>query len=395
MASKLFIIEQLNSVCKQMNILNKTFIINGRGLIPLIKLIGSDQDIKEFLIDEEILLKNNGFDILFENNYNEDHEIENGLYFFTDCEITSVNTIDITGYHEAGIDYILNNIDLKGISKDDIDSLDIYSVELFVNNTLLTHYSHSENDTFSKEDLNWYDGSKHDIPIKEKTQKEDNIKESDKSDSEEEIKENTEPKDNVEDDNAKENDKKVKEQKQEVKETENKEEQKKPEKKEKPQKEKKNNNPAPKPEVEEDYDDGFDNNVSEELTEKEIGQNKILLDGIRNEYQKMIDFIDNQRLSQWTPIKRKLENALKNNRFRDQLCVLYLDISDDVSTELYAKLYELDELTADFNKDFIHQIKNFRCYSCGQEWEEEITFLEKGPHLIPCPNCGAERGFEK
>ena len=402
--SKLLNIKQLETVCKQMNVLNKAFIVNGGGLIPLIQLKGSKQDIKEFLIDEEILLNNNGLKLLYEEEYTEANELDDGLYFFNNCDITSKNEIDVTGYHDAGIKYILDNIRLDGITKDALDSLNIYSVELFVNNTLLTHYGNSDDNKFTLADLGWIkdyeprEMSNTPATVKEESSTEDKepVKEvEDVSKNEEFVSEEAElePEPLETEQNEEDSEQESQPEVQEEPKEEPKENKKSESKKEKKSKKSKNN--APVPVAQEVNVDEIVNSTTDDLAAEEIAQNDKLLKEIRKTYQDTIDFISELRLSQWQPIKNKLEQALKENKFKDQLCVVYLDITDDVSTQLYAKLYELDELTANFNEEFIHQIKHFRCYSCSKEWDEDITFLEDGPHYISCPNCGAQRGFEK
>ena len=70
-------------------------------------------------------------------------------------------------------------------------------------------------------------------------------------------------------------------------------------------------------------------------------------------------------------------------------------MSNDVTTDIYAALYELDEKTKEFHEGLIHQSITLGCPLCGKDWEEDITFLKKGIHYVECPNCYCERGFEK
>lgn len=136
-------------------------------------------------------------------------------------------------------------------------------------------------------------------------------------------------------------------------------------------------------------------NCKDVLTEEENIRNKELLNDIQVKYTEMVEFIESLCNPQWGTILNHMKDCKKNNLFNKQWCKMYLEVSDDVSTPLYAKLYELDNQTLQYNNEVVHQIKNLGCFNCGGTWEEDITFLEKGAHYIKCPHCGQNRGFEK
>ena len=133
----------------------------------------------------------------------------------------------------------------------------------------------------------------------------------------------------------------------------------------------------------------------EELTDEDKMFNKNLLHNIRSHYEQVLQFLRDSHTSQFSIFINMIEEVLDTNKYTKQWCPMYLDISDDLTSELYAKLYELDKVTADFNRKLIHQVLHLGCWNCSNEWDEDITFLEPGPHYVRCPKCGSERGYEK
>lgn len=149
---------------------------------------------------------------------------------------------------------------------------------------------------------------------------------------------------------------------------------------------------APKPVTKKTEKQG---NVKEKITKAEDEKNKKLLAELTSIYEETMQFIDDTCNSQFRIIRNRMEEALKNKKFRQIYTTMYLDISDDNSTELYKKLYDLDCATAKFYKELTSQVVEMGCAFCGKSWREDITFMEPGPHHIECPHCAAERGFEK
>ena len=133
----------------------------------------------------------------------------------------------------------------------------------------------------------------------------------------------------------------------------------------------------------------------DQLTTEEIESNRMLLEAIRGDYERCADTIRNQGDSRWTVLENKIRDAVKKDRYVTQWCPLYLAESDDISTDLYRDLWDLDQKTAEFNRKVVHQVEHLGCPYCGNEWDEDITFLPKGIHYVECPECYAERGFEK
>lgn len=133
----------------------------------------------------------------------------------------------------------------------------------------------------------------------------------------------------------------------------------------------------------------------EVLTEEDKKQNAELLHKIRSKYEQALQFVTDLHSPQFTLFINLFREALDNNKYTKQWCPMYLEISDDLTTELYAKLYELDQVTAEFNKKLIHQVLHIGCPFCVTEWNEDITFVDKGLHYTRCPNCNSERPFMK
>ncbi len=135
--------------------------------------------------------------------------------------------------------------------------------------------------------------------------------------------------------------------------------------------------------------------IKEDLTDEEIKKNDEMLSDLRALYKSSIIFMEKTCNSQYRLIINKMQDAIDTNVFKNQFTKMYLEISDDTSTELYQKLYDVDVATKKFQKDVVHQIRHIGCFNCGNEWDEDITFLSKGPHTVRCPKCFSDYPFEK
>lgn len=133
----------------------------------------------------------------------------------------------------------------------------------------------------------------------------------------------------------------------------------------------------------------------EELSEKEKEQNAEKLVKLQESYKEVSAFIVDSKDNRFRSIAKELDNAVATNVYKTQWCPVYLNISDDTSTELYAKLYELDIETLEFNKTITRQSLHLGCAFCGTEWDEDITFKPTGVFYAECPNCYTQRPYEK
>lgn len=135
--------------------------------------------------------------------------------------------------------------------------------------------------------------------------------------------------------------------------------------------------------------------IKDRLSDEEAAKNEEYLTNLRAIYEEGIRFIKETCNSQYRIILNKMQDAVEKNIYKTQYCPLYLEISEDRKTPLYHKLYEIDMATIEFQKKVVHQVIHMGCAFCGNEWDEEITYLSKGPHFVKCPNCYSERPFEK
>lgn len=145
----------------------------------------------------------------------------------------------------------------------------------------------------------------------------------------------------------------------------------------------------------ENDEDVCENKGVETLSVEEIAENTELLKKIREAYEDAKKAIEESCNSLFVPIKNHIKNALESNDFTSQLCVMYLEVSQDVSTVVYKKLYDADTMAETFNNNLHRQTLKMGCPGCNHQWYEDITFLEDGIHEIHCPKCNLSRLIEK
>lgn len=133
----------------------------------------------------------------------------------------------------------------------------------------------------------------------------------------------------------------------------------------------------------------------EKLSDEDKKSNAEFLHNIRSKYEETLQFVRDLHSPQFTVFINLLNEALNGNKYTKQWCPIYLDLTDDLTTDLYAKLYELDQITAEFNKKLIHQVMHLGCPFCANEWDEDVTFIDTGMHYTRCPKCGNERPIMK
>ncbi len=135
--------------------------------------------------------------------------------------------------------------------------------------------------------------------------------------------------------------------------------------------------------------------IKDELTEEEQAHNKALLDEIRVKYNKTIKYIQELHNGSYQIILNTMKECNERSKYDKQFTLLYMDISDNFKTELYKRLYDLDNYTKSFNEKLIHQVVELGCPYCGSRWKEDITFVPSGQQFIQCPNCSEERPYNK
>jgi len=132
----------------------------------------------------------------------------------------------------------------------------------------------------------------------------------------------------------------------------------------------------------------------ETLTPEEEAENESLLADLVADYKNAIQSVRDTRNPGFRIIEKKLNECINKNEFNTQFCRIYMEISNDYSTALYAALYALDNKTKEFREKITHRIAHFGCPQCGNEWDEDLTFRPKGLCEITCPKCGQGRMFE-
>lgn len=132
----------------------------------------------------------------------------------------------------------------------------------------------------------------------------------------------------------------------------------------------------------------------ETLTPEEDAENESLLADLIADYKNAIQSVRDTRNPGFRIIEKKLNECINKNEFNTQFCRIYMEISNDYSTALYAALYALDNKTKEFREKITHRIAHFGCPQCGNEWDEDLTFRPKGLCEITCPKCGQGRMFE-
>jgi hypothetical protein len=132
----------------------------------------------------------------------------------------------------------------------------------------------------------------------------------------------------------------------------------------------------------------------ETLTPEEEAENESLLADLVADYKNAIQSVRDTRNPGFRIIEKKLNECINKNEFNTQFCRIYMEISNDYSTALYAALYALDNKTKEFREKITHRVAHFGCPQCGNEWDEDLTFRPKGLCEITCPKCGQGRMFE-
>ena len=150
---------------------------------------------------------------------------------------------------------------------------------------------------------------------------------------------------------------------------------------------------VPKPTVKKETHVGGE--MKGELTEDEKHNNEKLLQDLQENYRRVSTFIKDSKDNRFRAIAKQMDDAVATNVYKTQWCPLYLEVSDDTSSDIYAELYHLDIKTLEFNKKVVRQSVHLGCAFCGNEWDEDVTFKPAGVFFTECPECRTERPFEK
>ena len=134
--------------------------------------------------------------------------------------------------------------------------------------------------------------------------------------------------------------------------------------------------------------------AKDSLSEEENERNWALLHQLIDKHNQCIKIIDDSYNTGFYPIKSTLQECVNKKVFNRQYCRIYMDISNDFTTELYNNLYELDQMVQDFHKSVVRKKLHLGCPNCGSEWDEDLTFLTPGIHEVSCPKCDMSRRIE-
>ena len=134
--------------------------------------------------------------------------------------------------------------------------------------------------------------------------------------------------------------------------------------------------------------------AKDSLSEEENERNWALLHQLIDKHNQCIKIIDDSYNTSFYPIKSTLQECVNKKVFNRQYCRIYMDISNDYTTELYNNLYELDQMVQDFHKSVVRKKLHLGCPNCGSEWDEDLTFLTPGIHEVSCPKCDMSRRIE-
>lgn len=383
----------------------------GNGLAHYIVLKGNEKDIEFCFKQEEEFFKTSGITCVFSNEGTEkanDHTIVFRSIVFPDevynvYEVANIcNSIDL--------DAFVNMVSLAGFTKELLTSISAeqykqleveiqkLGIERYVNKFLMFHYEHSDEDDFKEADRTYMFGTTKETSVstsKELPKKEPGrlaaalhnrtvtaVKQ-EPVESEKETTQQIPETESTEKPNPEVTPEKESEEVPVVTETEE----------TPPEENFEEDEFVPEPVKKPVKKIVFQS--KEVLTDEDKEYNKKLLHDLRSKYEETLKFIRDGHSPQYSIFINIFEEALDKNIYTKQLCPVYLEISDDLSTDLYAQLYEIDKATAEFNKKLIHQVYHMGCPFCANEWEEDVTFINPGVHYVRCPKCDMERGYEK
>lgn len=378
---------------KKLDLINKMAILRkGHVPVPIVVLKGHKKNVETVAKKEKDILKDY-FTVLKEGS-----EVKPGAINFVPCDVEVSNISWLKErYEEIDVDSIstfdwnefLNKLGLTGVSADTFKDFSEKMLENLAQNedqiitdVLYAHYTYRDNNEFTTKDYQkirrmcqMNATSEPDVPVTPNKQensfvenKQENPFVETDSDVKDSINENVP---NLESTNETQN----------VKEPED------------PKEVNEDEDIIPKPKEQQQKKSNLI--VKEELTEEEDANNKRLLEDLRNLYKTTIVYINETCNSQYRGILNKMQEAVDKNIYKQQFTKMYLDISEDTSSELYRRLYDVDIATQKFHKSVVHQIRHLGCFNCGTNWDEDITFLAKGPHKVHCPKCFNDYPFEK
>lgn len=132
------------------------------------------------------------------------------------------------------------------------------------------------------------------------------------------------------------------------------------------------------------------------LTEEDERYNQMLLSEIRKEYTELLKYIISLKSSIWKPIERIVRNSLETNDYSESVILKYLELSKDITTDLYTRLYTVTEpIQRKFEDGVKREYKKLVCYNCSAQWKVDVTFMGKDHDESECPICQSSIGYDK
>lgn len=132
------------------------------------------------------------------------------------------------------------------------------------------------------------------------------------------------------------------------------------------------------------------------LTEEDERHNQELLSDVRKEYTELLKYVISQKSSIWKPIERIVRNSLETNDYSESVILKYLELTKDVTTDLYTRLYTVTEpIRRKFEDGVKRKYKKLVCYNCSAQWKVDVTFMGKDHDESECPICQSSVGYDK
>lgn len=423
-----------SGISQRLTAFNKAYIARkGNGLAQDIVLKGDDESVQycvrqeahlfaehQIILSPEIITDKDKKDspmAFFLENDNGLERIPGNIYFLKQSRCSFRNEFDVSGCAEqAKLQSAVDRLGFDALTvetlKETLESIpgwrnSLDDLKLFINNTLICHFSSQEDNVFHKEDLLWITSS---CPNTEKAEEPmDKLTDSPVKSKDHHEQENI-PQEIIPENTALVTAQETTEQKTSPKDSPVTEiiSEDVPSEEEPEEAQEEANIPAYRQEIPEQENTESKDSAGERTEENqphwkqkstlsatEDSQNHMMLERLKQQYEATLSYIESLHNGKWRTLAGRMKQALEKSKFDQQWCVLYMGISQDYSTELYARLYRLDEITEKFNNTIVHQIVKTGCPMCGHTWEEDVTFLPRGLHFLECPNCYQEKGYEK
>lgn len=142
------------------------------------------------------------------------------------------------------------------------------------------------------------------------------------------------------------------------------------------------NTPSPE-ESEEDIEE-----TVESALEK-IEFNKKLSDQMYEIYEQTIARLKAERDSRWKDFIDEYKKAIEEENYTVRTCPRYLTItSRDIKAPIYKVLYEADKATNRYEKELKRIKKKTLCFACHNTFIADLTFAKHKEHVEKCPHCG-------